>query len=137
MIVDRVGLSLIAVTFGCGGGDERPDAQIDAVGVDARGQCNGLVNPAEPVQSFLVADIRPSGTGGTILDGIYHRVSHTIFTGVGGATGPFGEPVAETHAFYGVTVLVSSASSLGITNLTLECGLNGAQISCARTCPDD
>jgi hypothetical protein len=73
-----------------GGGGAGGAAGGTAGGGGAQG-CNAITNSATEIAETRVAAAMPTNAiGGTPLAGTYYQVSHTIYTGPGGATGPNG-----------------------------------------------
>lgn len=108
------------------------------VGFDAAdgGTCNALVNGATAVTANQVASVAPPVTGGPIADGIYFLTSITIYTGVGGATGPLGSAEAVTLQLSGSTAqsvvqngatVIRETATLAATSLT--------SLTATTTCP--
>ncbi len=58
---------------------------------DASAHCNDLVNAAPVIVGQKVAMNRPVPSGGTMVDGAYYETSFTLYTGLGGETGPENE----------------------------------------------
>ena len=116
--------------------DASADASVDALGIDVvvdsagfldsapddAGACNTLVNGATQVQQIDIATARPAATGGSIVDGLYFKTSDTVYTGVGGGTGPTGYFVRETltitNASTGTALLTSTFLVNGVDNTT-------------------
>ncbi len=68
--------------------------------------CNTVANTATTIDRTQVAEVLPTAdaAGGTFAPGTYFRTSTTVYTGVGGATGPNGLTDKQT-------LVVSAASS--------------------------
>ncbi len=113
-----------------------PDAGTLDGGAPAPHDCHDLPNTAAPVQSIQVAEPRPDGEGGPIVDGLYHRVANTIYTGAGGATGPFGDPIAETLDVRAGIVQHVSTTARGGNRTILGYTTDGASITLTFQCPD-
>ncbi len=135
MTMSSLGVAALAAFLGmagCGG----DDAAVDAGPPDATGDCNGIGATGATIMEQRVASAAPTPTGGNIADGAYVVTSMTVYTGVGGATGPTGlilrsESVNSAGDFVyaesdGTTVSVRS----GGTYVTA-----GADITIAFTCP--
>lgn len=78
-----------ALTFGCGGGGEKPataDGGEDAAragmcnfAVPAGQACHALADMGSPVKPTCVAGTIPSGSGGTVADGVYVLTAQTLY----------------------------------------------------------
>jgi hypothetical protein len=82
----------------CGSGSSPPDATItidsavaiDASPPDAVGFCNTLALPSTLVPQNGVAEDPPPPMGGQLDPGLYVMTDWSVYTGVGGASGPAG-----------------------------------------------
>jgi hypothetical protein len=93
-------LQLFLLLLGCSAENGQGDAMPDSFGSDgAETTCHDLLNEGSPVQTIQVAETRPSPVGGEIQDGVYVRVANTVYTGLGGTTGPLDEPVSEAQSY--------------------------------------
>jgi hypothetical protein len=109
------------------------DAQVE---IDSPFECHGLANTAPLVQTIRVAEVRPNPQGGTITMGLYHRMSNTIYTGIGGETGPLGSGVAETHAYRDGLLSQICEDSTGEQSLALMTyEASGTEIALTFACP--
>ena len=72
-----------------------------------RGECNTVANTATTIDETQVAGALPAAeaAGGSFAPGTYFRTSATVYTGLGGATGPNGATDKQT--------LVLSAATTG------------------------
>jgi hypothetical protein len=109
-----------------------PDADT-TISSDAMNECNGVVHMGPVVQGNRVASNRPNGTGGTITLGTYERVSHTIYTGAGGMTGPIGPMYAETILVTATEVFLDN-SNTGLNNLNFSYTAPDPGITLTATC---
>ena len=103
--------------------------------------CNTTVNTGTAIPETRVADVMPTNaTGGTILPGTYHQISHTIYTGIGGATGPNGS-TRKTTAVIASTAggfteqFVASVDGGADQRFSFEVTVNGTMLNLAVTCP--
>lgn len=102
---------------------------------DAASACNDLTQQGSPVQPNRVGQAVPSPTGGTIPTGTYVRTATTIYTGVGGPTGPVGIALRETGRYNGGgTVDTLLSTNLDVTQ-SLSYTTNGSGIAFTATCP--
>jgi hypothetical protein len=80
---------------------------------------NTFPSTAPAIMGTSVAEALPvaNATGGTLVPGTYHQTGLTVYTGTGGATGPFGNPRSQTlrvtAAGAGFTIELAAASAPG------------------------
>jgi hypothetical protein len=97
--------------------------------------CNTLTQIATPVQPQQVAEALPAPTGGAIPDGTYVITAITVYTGVGGATGPITDPQALTSVNTGgVAQTVFTVTGQPDSNETYTYVANGTGLTVAKTC---
>lgn len=131
-----------ALAAGCsdvgGGGSidaDVTDASIDARPIDAAA-CNAVVNQGTLLAIQQVAQAAPTPAGGTILDGTYVVTASTIYTGVGGLTGPNGSMVQATSVNSAGTYQYVDEGG-GTVNRSIGTFSTGAtDITITQTCPD-
>jgi hypothetical protein len=110
------------------------------------GECNTVGNTATTIDETQVAEALPaaSAAGGAFAPGTYFRTSTTVYTGVGGATGPNGQTdkqtlvVSAASSGAGAIILQSVYSGNGAPDehVTLMGTPTGTTLSVVITCPE-
>ena len=152
---DAGGIAAIDAPAGDGGDDGGDDPGEDAGAVDlpppavcpaAAGEttnasCNDVVATGPCVSPVMVDDNAPGPEGGTLVAGTYDLSARIVYTNPGGATGPAGEPLAETIVLSGAgttwTIEVADLSAASASRRTLSLTLVGSngQTRATATCP--
>lgn len=107
------------------------------------GTCNTIANTATTIDRTQVAEALPSASaaGGTFALGTYFRTATTVYTGVGGATGPNGvtdkQTIVLSDAGAGAIIAQSVQSTSGAADQhgTLMVTSTGTTVSLVITCP--
>jgi hypothetical protein len=110
--------------------------ESDAFVADAERECNGVTNTAPIVITSQVAEDPPQAIGGSITLGRYHRTASTIYTGPGGATGPIGGGLAETHIYDTNQMHLVTTDDAGTETGVLGYLTNDTMIEFSFVCPD-
>jgi hypothetical protein len=97
--------------------------------------CNQIDNDANAVGAQMVASAAPAPIGGAITDGTYHLTDVSLYTGVGGNSGPLALSIKQTISIHGDSVDVAEEANGKVTRLTEVITLAGSSVSMARTCP--
>jgi hypothetical protein len=102
------------------------------------GSCdNTLVPSAPPVPENRVAEAfsTAAATGGTIVAGIYHLTSLSLYTGAGGPTGSTGTNRSQTSRVSGSTMETVIVSGGTTRRLTFTFTPSGTGLMLNQTCP--
>jgi len=110
------------------------DAGADGAPADGAQACNALANIAPMVAISYVASAPPAAQGGTIADGTYTMTAATIYTGVGGPSGPAGDGQV-TIQITGSTIQVVT-SGAAPNHLTTTLMTSNTSFTRTDTCPD-
>src|ERR1041385_3940142 len=123
---------VMVLLTGCGDSSSNsPDAAPD--GPD---ECNALATPTNSVLAMQMASAPPTPQGGTVVDGNYIVTMAIIYTGVGGATGPTGDPAVAADKVTGnhFAYLQKDLTTSAVMRLSGTYATSGVNLTRTNTC---
>jgi hypothetical protein len=121
--------------------DVPPPVCPAAVGEPANAGCNDVVASGPCVAPVMIDSEPPATGGGALVAGTYDLTERILFTYAGGATGPAGEPLAQTLVLSGAGTDWSldladlSAATASRQTMTVTLVGSGGQLRATATCP--
>jgi hypothetical protein len=141
----KAGEGSVVVGAGGGGGGVTGEAGVTVTldasvgdGGDA-GACNDLVAGGQVIDRAGVAGDPPAGKGGTVVDGDYDLTDYTVYTGIGGASGPTGITAKARLRIAAGALLeryeFGGTGSPSVRSTASTYGATAATFSTTQTCP--
>jgi hypothetical protein len=112
-----------------------------ALGEPANAACNDVVATGPCVAPVMIDSEPPATAGGALVAGTYDLTERILFTYAGGATGPAGEPLAQTIVVSGSgtdwSLNLADLSAATASRQTMAVTLigSGGQLRATATCP--
>jgi hypothetical protein len=112
-----------------------------ALGEPANAGCNDVVATGPCVAPVMIDSEPPATAGGALVAGTYDLTERILFTYAGGATGPAGEPLAQTIVVSGsgtdwsLNLADLSAAAANRETMAVTLVGSGGQLRATATCP--
>ena len=123
------------------GADGPPPVCPAALGEPANAACNDVVAAGPCVAPVMIDSEPPATAGGALVAGTYDLTERILFTYAGGATGPAGEPLAQTVVLSGsgtdwsMDLADLSAATASRQTMAVTLVGSGGQLRATTTCP--